>query len=170
VEERYRLRIAVLAPEAEAVEHYVRLNGINGFYASVAQRRDCCGVRKVAPLKRALAGAGAWVTGQRREQSPTRGAIAEAEWDAVHQIDKFNPLAAWTGDDVWAYVRARDVPVNALHAQGFPSIGCAPCTRAVLPGEDARAGRWWWEDVAHKECGLHPQAQQAAVAAGAERA
>jgi len=126
-------------------------------------------VRKVAPLKRALAGAGAWVTGQRREQSPTRGTLAEVEWDAVHQLDKFNPLASWSADDVWAYVRAHDVPVNALHAQGYPSIGCAPCTRAVRPGEDARAGRWWWEDATQKECGLHPHAEQAPIAAGVER-
>ena len=169
VEARYHLRIVVLVPDAAAVEHYVRLNGVNGFYESVAQRRDCCAVRKVAPLKRALAGAGAWVTGQRREQSPTRGALNEVEWDAVHQLDKFNPLANWSADDVWAYVRAHDVPVNALHAQGYPSIGCAPCTRAVQPGEDARAGRWWWEDAAQKECGLHPHAAQSPIAAGAER-
>jgi len=155
-EARYRRRIAMYAPDAAAVEHYIRLNGVNGFYESVAQRKDCCGVRKVAPLKRALAGARAWVTGQRKDQSPTRSALAEAEWDAVHGIDKFNPLAAWTQEDVWSYVRTHDVPVNALHAQGYPSIGCAPCTRPVAPGEDARAGRWWWEDAQGKECGLHP--------------
>jgi phosphoadenosine phosphosulfate reductase len=152
----YRLRVQVFCPDAAQVEDYVRINGINAFYDSVAQRRACCAVRKVAPLARALQGKGAWITGLRRDQAPSRAAAALQEVDAVHGIPKFNPLVDWTQDDVWAYLRSHAVPYNALHDQGYPSIGCAPCTRAVAAGEDARAGRWWWEAAAGKECGLHP--------------
>lgn len=156
VRERYRIKVRVYFPDAANVESYVRLNGINGFYDSIAQRKECCHVRKVLPLRRALAGKKGWVTGLRREQSAARAALAPSEFDPAHRLTKFNPLADWSLDDVWAYIRRFDVPFNALHDRGYPSIGCAPCTRAVKPGEDVRAGRWWWEDQSAKECGLHP--------------
>ena len=133
----------------------MRENGVNAFYRSVELRKACCAVRKTEPLARALAGKGAWITGLRRAQSVTRSDVAVEEFDAVHGLPKFNPLVDWSDDDVWAYIRAHGVPYNALHDRGYPSIGCAPCTRAVAPGEDIRAGRWWWEDPEHKECGLH---------------
>lgn len=153
--ERYQRKVDVYFPQAGAVEQYVRIHGINAFYDSVAQRKDCCAVRKVEPLQRALAGKRAWVTGLRRAQAVTRSDLPASEFDAAYQLQKFSPLADWTEDDVWAYIRAHDVPYNALHDQAYPSIGCAPCTRAIQPGEDVRAGRWWWEDAAGKECGLH---------------
>ena len=127
-------------------------------YKSVENRKACCHLRKVEPLKRALAGKQAWLTGLRREQAPSRNNLRESEFDTHHQITKFNPLIDWSNDDVWAYLRANDVPVNALHDKGYPSIGCEPCTRAIKPGEDARAGRWWWESEGaggQQECGLH---------------
>jgi phosphoadenosine phosphosulfate reductase len=157
VRQRYRTKIAVFVPDAADVEAYVAANGPNGFYDSVELRQQCCGLRKVKPLKRALAGKRAWITGLRRAQSAARGAIAAREWDADHNLEKFSPLADWSDDDVAAYIRDRDVPVNALHAKGYPSIGCAPCTRAIAPGEDIRAGRWWWENPEFNECGLHPR-------------
>ncbi len=138
-----------------AVEAYVKDHGLNAFYESVDLRKSCCGIRKVEPLNRALAGVEAWVTGQRREQSVTRTELHEQEHDAARGIEKYNPLAEWTEADVWAYLRHFDVPVNPLHARGYPSIGCEPCTRAIRPGEDSRAGRWWWESRDTKECGLH---------------
>jgi phosphoadenosine phosphosulfate reductase len=154
--ERYGVRIAVVAPEAGAVEAYVRANGLNGFYASVEARHACCNVRKVEPLARALRGKRAWITGLRRDQSNDRAHVATREFDVVHGLSKFNPLAEWTTADVWTYIRANHVPYNALHDRGYPSIGCEPCTRAIRPGEPLRAGRWWWErEGAHKECGLH---------------
>jgi phosphoadenosine phosphosulfate reductase len=156
VRERYRVKVRIYYPDTRQVEDYVRINGINGFFDSVAQRKDCCHVRKVEPLKRALAGKKGWVTGLRRAQSQTRAALAASEYDPVHQLTKFSPLADWTLENVWAYIRRFDVPYNALHDRGFPSIGCAPCTRATEPGEDVRAGRWWWESADTKECGLHP--------------
>ena len=155
VKARYDYAIALYRPNAEAVDAYVAQNGLNAFYDSVEMRLACCGMRKVEPLGRALAGNRAWVTGQRRSQSTTRAELAVEEIDAAHGMTKFNPLAAWSEEDVWNYIRANDVPYNALHDQGFPSIGCAPCTRAVQPGEDVRAGRWWWENPDSKECGLH---------------
>jgi phosphoadenosine phosphosulfate reductase len=154
---RYRVPIAVFAPESADVEAYVAAHGPNGFYDSVALRQECCALRKVKPLKRALAGKCAWITGLRRAQSAGRQAIAFQEWDAENKLQKFNPLADWSDDDVQSYLRAHDVPVNALHAKGYPSLGCAPCTRAIAPGEDARAGRWWWENPEFNECGLHPR-------------
>lgn len=154
---RYGVAIAVFAPESADIERYTAAHGPNGFYDSVALRQECCHLRKVKPLQRALAGKKSWITGLRRGQSAGRGAIAAKEWDAGHGLEKFNPLAEWSEEDVWDYVRAREVPVNALHAKGYPSIGCAPCTRAVAPGEDIRAGRWWWENPEFNECGLHPQ-------------
>ncbi|MDB5920158.1 MAG: phosphoadenosine phosphosulfate reductase [Massilia sp.] len=155
VKARYDYSIALYQPNAQAVDEYVAQNGLNAFYDSIEMRRSCCGIRKVEPLGRALAGNRAWVTGQRRAQSTTRAELAIEEIDAAHGMTKFNPLADWSEDDVWNYIRANDVPYNALHDQGFPSIGCAPCTRAVQPGEDVRAGRWWWENPDSKECGLH---------------
>ncbi|MFQ5898440.1 MAG: phosphoadenylyl-sulfate reductase [Candidatus Methylomirabilia bacterium] len=157
IRERYGLAAEVYFPQAEAVEAMVREHGVNLFYRSVENRELCCGVRKVEPLGRALAGLDAWITGLRREQAVTRTLVRKVEVDPDSGgIVKVNPLADWTWDQVWAYIRARNVPYNALHDRGYPSIGCAPCTRAVKPGEDLRAGRWWWEgNPAAKECGLH---------------
>jgi phosphoadenosine phosphosulfate reductase len=155
VERRYGYPLRVLRPQAEAVADYVRANGPDAFYESVALRKACCAIRKVEPLRRALAGKAAWITGLRRTQGITRQALAEHEFDATHGIPKFNPLAAWSDGDVRAYLRAFAVPTNPLHALGYPSIGCAPCTRTLAPGEDPRAGRWWWERAETKECGLH---------------
>jgi phosphoadenosine phosphosulfate reductase len=155
VKERYGYDIEQFHPLPEAVEEYVRDHGLNAFYESVDLRKSCCGIRKVEPLNRALKDVSAWVTGQRREQSVTRVELHEEEHDAPRNIAKFNPLADWTEADVWAYLKAFDVPVNPLHARGYPSIGCEPCTRAIRPGEDSRAGRWWWESRDTKECGLH---------------
>ena len=155
VRERYGVPIEVYAPDTKALESFVAENGVNPFYRSVELRKECCALRKSEPLKRALAGKGAWITGLRREQSANRQETPFEEFDALHGLQKFNPLADWTADEVWRYVRANDVPYNALHDRGYPSIGCAPCTRAVQPGEDPRAGRWWWEVSQVKECGLH---------------
>jgi phosphoadenosine phosphosulfate reductase len=153
--DRYGLPIDVYVPEAARVEAFVRERGVNAFYQSVELRKTCCAIRKTEPLARALADKGAWVTGLRREQSVTRSDLSYREFDDVHGLPKFNPLVEWTEDEVWTYLRARQVPYNALHDHGYPSIGCAPCTRAVELGEDVRAGRWWWERPEHKECGLH---------------
>ncbi|MGK5054150.1 phosphoadenylyl-sulfate reductase [Janthinobacterium sp. RB2P8] len=155
VKARYDHDITLYRPQPEAVAAYVEQNGLNAFYNSVEMRRECCRIRKVEPLGRALAGNKAWITGQRRAQSTTRAELHVQEDDAAHAMTKFNPLADWSEEDVWAYIRANDVPYNALHDQGYPSIGCEPCTRAVQPGEDVRAGRWWWENPDSKECGLH---------------
>jgi phosphoadenosine phosphosulfate reductase len=155
VRERYGYEIEQFHPQSAAVDEYVAQHGLNAFYESVELRKRCCEIRKVEPLNRALADVCAWVTGQRREQSVTRAELHEEERDEARGIDKFNPLADWTEADVWAFLRAFDVPVNPLHARGYPSIGCEPCTRAVRPGEDSRAGRWWWESRDTKECGLH---------------
>jgi phosphoadenosine phosphosulfate reductase len=129
--------------------------GLNLFYDSIDNRKLCCAVRKLEPLGRALSGLDAWMTGLRRDQSVTRTVVNKVEWDEGHRLVKLNPLADWSWDEVWKYIRSRNVPYNALHDRGFPSIGCAPCTRAVRPGEDLRAGRWWWEHSETKECGLH---------------
>jgi phosphoadenosine phosphosulfate reductase len=155
VEERYGAPLKVYFPASDAVEDYVRQHGINAFYHSVELRKACCHVRKVEPLRRALAGRKAWITGLRAAQSPTRTALPLREFDAGNGMDKLNPLTDWQEAEVWAYLRIHDVPYNALHDQFYPSIGCAPCTRAVAVGEDVRAGRWWWEDPQNKECGLH---------------
>jgi phosphoadenosine phosphosulfate reductase len=153
--ERYGAAIEVFFPQADAVQAMVAEHGVNLFYHSVDFRKMCCGVRKMEPLKRALAGLDAWITGLRREQSVTRTAVHKIEWDESNQLIKINPLADWTEADVWKYIRDNNVPYNALHDRGYPSIGCAPCTRAIQPGEDQRAGRWWWEHPETKECGLH---------------
>lgn len=153
-ESKYKLRIKVMYPERPAVENLVANIGINGFYESVENRKMCCYVRKVEPLKRALKGQKIWVTGLRAEQSANRAGMEKIEWDEANQIIKFNPLLDWSFDEMIAYIQIHQIPYNQLHDKGFISIGCAPCTRAILPGEDARAGRWWWED-SKKECGLH---------------
>ncbi|UGQ47703.1 phosphoadenylyl-sulfate reductase [Massilia endophytica] len=155
VKEHYGYEIAVYRPQQDAVDGYIAQHGVNGFYDSIDLRKECCRIRKVEPLGRALAGKKAWVTGQRRAQSTTRSELAVQEEDAAHGMVKFNPLADWSEQDVWDYLRANGVPYNALHDQGYPSIGCEPCTRAIQPGEDVRAGRWWWENPDSKECGLH---------------
>ncbi len=155
-EEKYGVRIRSYHPDAQAVAAMVADAGINGFYYSKEARLNCCGVRKVEPLKRALAGADAWVVGLRGGQSAGRGAVELAIWDEDKALIKLSPLHDWSREEVVAFVEANEVPVNALHADGFLSIGCQPCTRAVQPGEDERAGRWWWENPDSKECGLHP--------------
>ena len=152
---RYGLKIEQMKPVGESVLHYVASYGENAFYDSTELRKACCNIRKVEPLKRALAGRGGWITGQRREQSVTRNELPAQEYDAANVQQKFNPLSDWTQADVDHYIRLYAVPVNALHARGYPSIGCEPCTRAVKPSEDARAGRWWWENANTRECGLH---------------
>ena len=156
IRERYGIKIDWYFPALEAAEQLEREKGLFSFRQSVENRVECCGIRKVEPLNRALKDQAAWITGQRREQSVTRLSLNVLEPDGAHGgIWKFNPLADWTLDDVWAYIRQHDIPYNKLHDAGYPSIGCAPCTRAIEPGEDQRAGRWWWEMPEHKECGLH---------------
>jgi len=153
---RYRIAIEVYAPEHVAVEELVRTKGPNSFYASPGDRHECCSIRKLAPLRRALRGARAWVTGLRQAQAASRAAVSPVEVDEVNGgLLKLNPLARWTDEQVWAFAREHGVPTHALHSRGYPSIGCAPCTRAIEPGESLRAGRWWWEAEGHKECGLH---------------
>ncbi|HAV35618.1 MAG TPA: phosphoadenylyl-sulfate reductase [Massilia sp.] len=155
VKAHYGYEIALFRPQIEAVDAYVAANGLNAFYDSVEMRRECCRVRKVEPLGRALLGNKAWITGQRRAQSATRSDLRVEEDDPAHFMTKFNPLADWSEEEVWEYIRTNNVPYNALHDRGYPSIGCEPCTRAIQPGEDVRAGRWWWENPESKECGLH---------------
>ena len=154
-EAKYGIKIAAFAPQAKAVETLVARQGVNGFYHALEARKACCAVRKVEPLARALEGASAWVTGLRGDQSDHRSSLRYVEFDAARRLIKVNPLLDFSRDDVVAYCARHDVPINALHAKGFVSIGCAPCTRAIAPGEPERAGRWWWEDEAKKECGLH---------------
>ena len=157
--ERYGVSIEVYFPKSENIEKLVNEKGINSFYKSIENRKECCFIRKVEPLNRVLKSADAWITGIRKDQSVTRSDIQLAEWDEAHGILKFNPLANWSQADVWGYIKKHDIPYNQLHDKGFPSIGCAPCTRAIEPGEELRAGRWWWEDEAAKECGLHVKSE-----------
>lgn len=152
---KYGFRYQVYNPDAATVKKMVEEKGKDLFYESVENRKLCCYVRKVEPLGRALKGLKAWICGLRREQSVTRAELNVIEWDTANGLYKINPLADWTGKQVWDYLRAHNVPYNKLHDRGYPSIGCAPCTRAVKPGEDVRAGRWWWESPDKKECGLH---------------
>ncbi|AQT67894.1 Phosphoadenosine phosphosulfate reductase [Anaerohalosphaera lusitana] len=152
---RYGIDIEVLAPDGDKLSEFVSKNGPNSFYDSVEKRKACCAIRKVEPLKRKLARLDAWICGLRAEQSPTRTDLQTVEWDAGNGLVKISPLAGWSTEMVWDYVRQNDVPYNKLHDMGYESIGCAPCTRAIKPGEDIRAGRWWWENPEHKECGLH---------------
>jgi phosphoadenosine phosphosulfate reductase len=155
IHEVYGYNVEAYRPDSAAVDAYVQQNGLNAFYESVEMRKECCRIRKVDPLNRALAGQRAWITGQRRAQSATRTDLSVQEEDAAHGMAKFNPLADWSEEDVWHYIRSNNVPYNPLHDRGYPSIGCEPCTRAIQPGEDVRAGRWWWENPESKECGLH---------------
>jgi phosphoadenosine phosphosulfate reductase len=152
---RYGLKIRVMFPDAKDVELLVARDGIMGFRQSVEARKACCDVRKVRPLNKALAGAAGWLTGLRRDQSSERAHVPFAAWDADHKLVKMNPIADWSLEHLEDYIAKNAVPVNPLHARGFPSIGCQPCTRAIRPGEDIRAGRWWWENEDGKECGLH---------------
>ena len=153
--QHYDIKFKVYFPDNDTVEEYICNHGPNAFYESVELRKRCCFIRKVQPLQRALQGKKAWVTGLRREQSPTRDTLPISEWDEGNQLQKFNPLTDWTHQDVWNYIRHFGVPYNELHDKNYPSIGCAPCTRAISIGEDIRAGRWWWENPESKECGLH---------------
>ena len=155
VERTYDSKLKVYFPQHEVVENYVQTKGINAFYESIDLRKACCHMRKVEPLKRALNGKQAWITGMRAEQASTRANLPVQEFDEGNQLEKFNPLSDWTEQEVWAYISLHEVPYNKLHDAFYPSIGCAPCTRSVAMGEDVRAGRWWWEDPTNKECGLH---------------
>jgi len=153
--ERYGLAVDPYYPDQQALQNWVRENGPNAFYESAEKRKSCCGIRKVEPLRRALDGNQIWITGIRAAQSPERQGMPILEWDDAHQLVKYHPLLDWSDEDVWNHIRQHNVPYNPLHDKGFVSIGCAPCTRAIRPGEDFRAGRWWWEDNSKKECGLH---------------
>jgi thioredoxin-dependent adenylylsulfate APS reductase len=156
VRDRYGKPVEVVFPRAEDVQAMVREHGLNLFYESVENRQLCCRLRKVEPLRRHLADLDAWVAGLRRDQGVTRGEVKKVELDPAHAgIVKVCPIADWSSDDVWKYVRAHNVPVNRLHAQGYPSVGCDPCSRAIAEGDDPRAGRWWWESAETKECGIH---------------
>lgn len=161
-EGRYGTKIRVMYPDANEVEELVDNDGIYGFRYSVESRKACCDIRKVRPLNRALAGARGWITGLRREQSQGRAHVPFAAYDPVQNLIKLNPIADWSLEQLETYIAANKIPINALHAQGFPSIGCQPCTRAIQPGEDIRAGRWWWENENGKECGLHSRNRPAA--------
>ena len=156
VREKYGVKLEILFPDATLVEEMTKTHGMNLFYHNVENRKRCCNIRKVLPLKRMLAGVDAWITGLRRDQAASRAVVKKIERDAAFGgIVKLNPLADWSHADVWDYIRKNEVPYNALHDKGYPSIGCAPCTRAIQAGEDIRAGRWWWEEASGKECGLH---------------
>lgn len=155
VRARYNVPLKIYFPDSVLVEEYVAHYGVNGFYDSVELRKRCCHIRKVEPLKRALTGKKAWITGMRRDQAVTRGTLEVSSFDADHGLQKINPLLDWTNAEVWEYIKQNDVPYNKLHDRFYPSIGCAPCTRSVTPGEDIRSGRWWWENPENKECGLH---------------
>ncbi len=155
IEQRYGIAVRMYRPRPQAVNEYIVRFGRDAFYESVDLRKECCGIRKVEPLKRALTGKRAWITGMRREQSALRGDIAIEEFDQTHELMKLNPLADWSETEVWDYIGGYEVPYNPLYDQGYRSIGCAPCTRPVVAGEDARAGRWWWEEQGASECGIH---------------
>jgi phosphoadenosine phosphosulfate reductase len=155
IQQVFGLKIEVFKPKETMVQQYVSTHGRDAFYGSVELRKRCCEIRKVEPLGRALAGKRAWITGQRRGQAAGRAELPAREFDAAHGLEKFNPLAEWTEAAVWDYLRLHRVPYNRLYDHGYRSIGCAPCSRPVLPTEDVRAGRWWWEQPEHKECGLH---------------
>jgi len=156
---QYQIEITSYFPDTKAVEALVTTKGSNSFYQSIENRKECCHIRKIEPLKRALHSAKIWITGLRAEQSANRGNMQRVEWDSQFQIIKYNPLLHWSLADVEDFIRDRRVPVNTLHRKGYASIGCAPCTRAIMPGEDIRAGRWWWESSG-KECGLHAEAMK----------
>jgi len=153
--EKYKTKIDVYFPESLAVETLYKEKGAYSFYESIENRKECCAIRKVKPLKKALRGNEAWITGLRADQSENRNLLSKVQFDKGFNIIKFNPLLDWTLDDVNNYLKEKNVPQNSLHSEGFVSIGCSPCTRAIKEGEDIRAGRWWWEDTSKKECGLH---------------
>ena len=153
--EKYQKEIKVYFPDADEVEVLMTKKGAYSFYDSLENRKECCEIRKVKPLKRALKGKTIWITGIRAEHSQNRTQMTKSEWDEANNIIKIHPLLNWSGDQVRAYIKEKNIPYNILHDRGFISIGCQPCTRAVLDGEDFRAGRWWWEDASKKECGLH---------------
>jgi phosphoadenosine phosphosulfate reductase len=152
---KYGIQMSVYFPDANQIEVMVNSKGINLFFESVENRKLCCNLRKIEPLKRAFAGLEVWICGLRREQSVTRQSMQRIEWDEANGIIKLNPLIDWTEDEVKEFIKSNGIPYNPLHDKGFPSIGCQPCTRAIFPGEDIRAGRWWWENPDTKECGLH---------------
>jgi phosphoadenosine phosphosulfate reductase len=170
LQHRYNKRIRVIYPDGQDVSDLVTRQGINGFFDSPEARGACCGVRKVVPFQKFVAGYAAWVTGVRREQSKTRAEGELIEWDAQNGLHKISPMLDWSEEQVWAYIHARQLPFNSLHEKGYPSIGCAPCTRAIKPGEPQRAGRWWWEQPEHRECGLHPRARAPGRTVAAVRA
>jgi len=153
--ERYQKNIEAYFPDTHAVQQLITQKGPSSFYESVENRKECCRIRKIEPLHRALSGAECWITGIRADQSDNRQGMSDVEWDSTNGLLKFHPIYHWTLDEVKAFVKVNNIPYNPLHDKGFPSIGCAPCTRAVREGEDFRAGRWWWEDQSKKECGLH---------------
>lgn len=153
--ERYNMLVKPYYPATDPIQEFVATNGPNAFYESLELRKTCCFIRKVEPLKRALSGNAVWITGLRAEHSAARQDLQTIEWDEGNQVIKYNPLLHWSFEEVLQYINAHNVPYNSLHDKGFVSIGCAPCTRAIRPGEDFRAGRWWWEDASRKECGLH---------------
>jgi phosphoadenosine phosphosulfate reductase len=157
LERRYARRIRIYYPDTQAVERYVRAHGVNGFFNGLAERHRCCDIRKLEPFRRAIAGYPAWITGLRSEQSPLRAATQSLEYDAQFGLQKISPLLPWSEREVWTYIRAKQLYYNPLHDRGLASIGCAPCTRAIEPGQDQRAGRWWWEQESSRECGLHPR-------------
>jgi phosphoadenosine phosphosulfate reductase len=165
VQRRYGKRIRVYYPQAEMVESFVVQHGINGFYSGVDERLSCCHVRKVEPFRRAIAGRRAWITGVRRQQSAQRAEGQPVEWDGENGLYRISPLLDWTQAEVQEYVQALKLPYNPLHDRSFPSIGCAPCTRAIEAGQDSRAGRWWWENSESRECGLQPRIRVVATAA-----
>ena len=152
---KYNVKLDIYFPDHQNVEDFYKKNGVNSFYESVEKRKECCKVKKIEPLLRALSGLDVWICGLRHEQSVTRTGVQLIEWDEANKLIKINPLANWSEADVWTYIKTNQVPYNKLHDKGFPSIGCQSCTRAVEEGEDIRAGRWWWENPEHKECGLH---------------
>jgi phosphoadenosine phosphosulfate reductase len=159
VQQHYGRALTFYYPQGPALEGWVAENGINGFRDGLDRRRGCCNIRKVEPFRRAIAGRAAWVTGIRRGQSASRALASPAEWDGQYGLYKVSPLLDWSESEIWEYIRKKRLPYNTLHDSGFPSIGCAPCTRAVQPGEDERSGRWWWERSDSRECGLHPRRQ-----------
>ncbi|MCZ6494994.1 MAG: phosphoadenylyl-sulfate reductase [Alphaproteobacteria bacterium] len=158
--------IKVYEPDPDEVEEFLNHHALDAIFDSLDIRKSCCAIRKLGPLRRALKGKGAWITGLRQEQSVTRADLADAEWDAANGLYKFSPLAAWSRTQVWDYIKANGVPYNRLYDQGFASIGCAPCTRAIEPGAHERSGRWWWESPDDRECGLHEASGHQAPAAG----
>ena len=158
--EKYNIQIQVFFPDAQQVQEMVNKKGVNLFYKSIENRKECCHIRKVEPSKKALEGKKVWINGLRKDQSLARFFTKLVEWDESNQLLKINPLLNWREKDVWEYIRTNDIPYNKLHDQGFPSIGCQPCTRAIKPGEDFRAGRWWWEEADQNECGLHVKEEE----------